>query len=238
MTEYNVSEFAVAREKAGSELFRLMELLPFRGHWGCEIRPFRAVSTGDVLIWHVDDPVRMASEGSEDMWRGDHLMLKFLKRLSALPRGEIAPLVEVVLTEIAPLVEVVLTTVQTTTEDKPIPVLELRYLEGGLRRARTISSGNSRPVDVPMLAGMDQLDVVEHHDHIYEDELIIGQTPLVANGIEYRLGALQTVNGFAGAAQMIMMNKSVVLNCDNLQDLKPKYQKLGMRLLVSARIEV
>ena len=227
MTEYNVSEFAVAQEKQGSELFRLMELLPFHGHWGCEIRPFREVSTSDVLIWHVDDPVRMASEGSEDMWRGDHLMLKFLKRLSALPRGEIAP-----------LVEVVLTTVQTATEDKPIPVLELRYLEGGLRRARTISSGNSRPVNLPMLAGMDQLDVVEHHDHIYEKELIIGQTPLVANGVEYRLGALQTVNGFAGAAQMIMMNKSVILNCDNVEDLKPKYQKLGMRLLVSARIEV
>jgi hypothetical protein len=161
------------------------------------------------------------------MWRGDHLMLKFLKRLSALPRGEIAP-----------LVEVVLTTIQTATEDKPIPVLELRYLEGGLLRARTISSGNSSLVDLPMLAGMDQLSVVEHHGHIYQEELIIGQTPLVANGTEYRLGALQTVNGFAGAAQMIMMNKSVILNCDNVEDLKPKYQKLGMRLLVSARIEV
>jgi hypothetical protein len=227
MTEFNVSEFVAAREKQGSELFRLMEMLPFRGHWGCEIRPFREVSTSDVLIWHVDDPVRMAAEASEDMWRGDHLMLKFLKRLSALPRGEIAP-----------LVEVVLTTVQTTTEDKPIPVLELRYLEGGLRRARTNSSGNSRLVDLPMLDWIDPVNLVELHDHVYEDEPVIGQTPLVANGIEYRLGALQTVNGFAGAAQMIKMNKSVVLNCDNVQDLKPKYQKLGMRLLVSARIEV
>jgi hypothetical protein len=227
MTEFNVSEFVAAREKQGSELFRLMEMLPFRGHWGCEIRPFREVSTSDVLIWHVDDPVRMAAEASEDMWRGDHLMLKFLKRLSALPRGEIAP-----------LVEVVLTTVQTATEDKPIPVLELRYLEGGLRRARTNSSGNSRLVDLPMLDWIDPVNLVELHDHVYEDEPVIGQTPLVANGIEYRLGALQTVNGFAGAAQMIKMNKSVVLNCDNVQDLKPKYQKLGMRLLVSARIEV
>jgi len=196
MTEFNVTEFVVGPEKQGPELFRLLQLLPYRGHWDCEIRPYREVSDSDVLTWHVSDPVRMAAEGSEDMWRGDHLMLKFLKRLSELPRGEIRP-----------LVEVILTTAQTDVEDKPIPVLELRYLE-------------------------ERSDLSEGEDRV------IGQQSLVSNGINYRPGGRQTVNGFAGAAQMIKMNQWVMLNCDNVEDLKPKFQKLGMRLLVSARIEV
>jgi len=141
MAEYEVAEFVVAQEEQGSELIRLMELLPYRGHWGCEIRPFRKVSNNDVLIWHIDDPVRMANEGGASLWRGDHLMLGFIKRLSALPRGEISP-----------LVEVVLTTAKTRNADKPIPVLELRYLEGELRRRRTQSSGMTLQVDIPMLA--------------------------------------------------------------------------------------
>lgn len=184
-----VDEFSVDPSQQGAELFRLMQLLPGRGHWGIEIRPVRAAG-GDYLVWHIDEPVRRAAQGQE-LWSGDQSVLAFLQ--SILEDGDSS----------AKLAEVVLTTCKVESEDKPVPVLELH-----------LRSNNGGPSSV------------------------IGRTPLVSNGINYLPGRLQTVNGFRGANDLIARTGYVLLNCDNVEDLGAYWQRLEMRLLAAARVEV
>lgn len=67
---------------------------------------------------------------------------------------------------------------------------------------------------------------------------VIGRTPLVSNGISYLPGRLQTVDGFRGANDLIARTGFVLLNCDNVGDLGAYWQRLEMRLLAAARVEV
>jgi hypothetical protein len=198
VNKYPVDEIEVHPSQQGQELFRLWGLLAGRGVGGAEIRPYQDIG-GDFLVWHVDEVVRSAAEG-EGLNRSEQLMLEFLKSIAG-KRGEFEP-----------VVEVVLTTFNVEGEAKPIPVLELRYLD---------------------------LDIIETDFGTTEiQRKVIGSTPLVSNGLAYRPGYVQSVNGFLGAAEMIEETGFVLLNCDNVLDLKPKWQRLGIRLLVSARIEI
>ena len=222
MTKYDVKEYSRMTADEATKTNQLISKIELtNSFWQAQVHP--TAIGAKALVWYVRDSLYSAATGDK-LSRGDQLLIEYLKSISGTQNGikDTGSLLNAISSVLTPQV----------TQNSYLSDQIIDPLTPTAEVVLTTLRIENEPDPFPVL----ELRYLNEVDGPHP----IGRVPLLSTGFSYgsTRAPFQEVNGFEEAAEIIEKQKFVLLTCGRQVDLKPKWLKLAINIVLPARIEI